>query len=37
MRAQADQQRSADTFHARGLLPKPIRVADAVWTHPDKV
>ncbi|AWN44150.1 sulfonate ABC transporter substrate-binding protein [Methylobacterium durans] len=28
----ADQQRVADTFHALGLLPKPLRVADAVWT-----
>ncbi|MDR7036592.1 sulfonate transport system substrate-binding protein [Methylobacterium sp. BE186] len=28
----ADQQRVADAFHALGLLPKPLRVADAVWT-----
>ena len=28
----ADQQRVADAFHHLGLLPKPIRVADAVWT-----
>ena len=33
----ADQQRIADTFHGLGLLPKPIRVADAVWPRPDKV
>ncbi|MDP4020995.1 sulfonate ABC transporter substrate-binding protein [Methylobacterium sp. NEAU 140] len=32
----ADQQRIADTFHGLGLIPKPLRVADAVWTHPDK-
>lgn len=32
----ADQQRVADTFHGLGLLPKPIRVADAVWTHPGR-
>lgn len=25
------QQTIADTFHALGLLPKPIRVADAIW------
>lgn len=33
----ADQQRVADAFHGLGLLPKPIRVADAVWPRPDKV
>jgi len=27
----ADQQRVADTFSRLGLIPKPIRVADAVW------
>ena len=27
----ADQQRVADTFSKLGLIPKPIRVADAVW------
>ncbi|WP_267426403.1 sulfonate ABC transporter substrate-binding protein [Methylobacterium sp. GC_Met_2] len=30
----ADQQKVADAFHDLGLLPKPIRVADAVWTPP---
>ncbi|TXM89668.1 sulfonate ABC transporter substrate-binding protein, partial [Methylobacterium sp. WL103] len=32
----ADQQAVADAFHALGLLPKAIRVADAVWTHPER-
>ncbi|MCJ2123856.1 sulfonate ABC transporter substrate-binding protein [Methylobacterium sp. J-077] len=32
----ADQQRVADAFHDLGLLPKPIRVADAVWTQPER-
>lgn len=32
----ADQQRVADAFHGLGLLPKPIRVADAVWTQPER-
>jgi sulfonate transport system substrate-binding protein len=32
----ADQQKVADAFLALGLLPKPIRVADAVWTPPRK-
>ena len=27
----ADQQRLADTFHALGLLPRAVRVADVVW------
>ena len=27
----ADQQRVADAFSKLGLIPKPIRVADAVW------
>ena len=31
-----DQQKVADAFHALGLLPKPIRVADAVWNAPKK-
>lgn len=26
----AEQQKIADTFHAQGLIPKPIRVADAL-------
>ncbi len=30
----ADQQKVADAFHGLGLLPKPIRVADAVWSQP---
>jgi sulfonate transport system substrate-binding protein len=32
----ADQQKVADAFHGLGLLPKPIRVADAVWTPPGR-
>lgn len=32
----ADQQTVADAFHSLGLLPKPIRVADAVWTPPER-
>ncbi|MDP4005683.1 sulfonate ABC transporter substrate-binding protein [Methylobacterium sp. NEAU K] len=32
----ADQQRVADAFHGLGLLPKPIRVADAVWIQPER-
>lgn len=28
------QQATADTFHRLGLIPRPIRVADAVWTPP---
>lgn len=28
----ADQQRIADRFHGLGLIAKPIRIADAVWT-----
>lgn len=34
--AVADQQKVADAFHGLGLLPKPIRVADAVWTQPER-
>lgn len=30
----AEQQRVADRFHALGLIPKPIRVQDIVWTPP---
>ena len=30
----AQQQAVADRFHALNLIPKPIRVADAVWTPP---
>jgi len=30
----AEQQAIADRFHAVGLIPKPIRVADAVWAAP---
>ncbi|GJD28985.1 Putative aliphatic sulfonates-binding protein [Methylobacterium adhaesivum] len=29
----AEQQAIADRFHAAGLIPKPIRVADAVWAE----
>lgn len=28
-----DQQATADAFHRLGLIPKPIRVADIVWTE----
>lgn len=27
----ADQQRVADTFHREGLIPRSVKVADAVW------
>ena len=27
----AEQQQIADTFHALGLLPKPLSVKDVVW------
>ncbi|KQT19542.1 ABC transporter substrate-binding protein [Methylobacterium sp. Leaf399] len=30
----ADQQRVADRFHGLGLIARPVRVADAVWTPP---
>ncbi|MHB2207893.1 aliphatic sulfonate ABC transporter substrate-binding protein [Methylobacterium sp. CM6257] len=33
-RVAAEQQRVADRFHALKLIPKPIRIADAVWTAP---
>ena len=33
-RVTAEQQAIADRFHALKLIPKPIRVADAVWTAP---
>lgn len=33
-RVAAEQQAIADRFHALKLIPKPIRVADAVWTAP---
>jgi sulfonate transport system substrate-binding protein len=29
--AVADQQKVADAFYKRGLIPKPVRVADIVW------
>jgi sulfonate transport system substrate-binding protein len=32
----ADQQGVADAFQRLGLLPRPIRVADAVWTQPER-
>ncbi len=32
----ADQQTVADAFHGLGLLPRPVRVADAVWTRPER-
>ncbi len=34
--AQADQQRVADAFHKLGLIPKPVRVTDIVWSAPSK-
>jgi len=33
-RVVAEQQRVADRFHALKLIPKPIRIADAVWAAP---
>ncbi|MGU3452119.1 aliphatic sulfonate ABC transporter substrate-binding protein [Methylobacterium fujisawaense] len=33
-RVAAEQQRIADRFHVLKLIPKPIRIADAVWTAP---
>lgn len=33
--ALADQQATADAFHRLGLIPKPIRIADIVWTAPN--
>ncbi|MGT2481656.1 aliphatic sulfonate ABC transporter substrate-binding protein [Methylobacterium oryzae CBMB20] len=33
-RVAAEQQRVADRFHALKLIPKPIHIADAVWTPP---
>ncbi|MCJ2135631.1 aliphatic sulfonate ABC transporter substrate-binding protein [Methylobacterium sp. J-026] len=33
-RVAAAQQRVADRFHALKLIPKPVRIADAVWTPP---
>ncbi|SDN69485.1 NitT/TauT family transport system substrate-binding protein/sulfonate transport system substrate-binding protein [Methylobacterium phyllostachyos] len=30
----AAQQQVADRFHALKLIPKPVRIADAVWTAP---
>lgn len=35
-RVTAAQQTIADRFHALKLIPRPIRVADAVWTAPDR-
>ncbi len=35
-RVTAAQQAIADRFHALKLIPRPIRVADAVWTAPDR-
>ena len=32
----AEQQRIADRFHALKLIPRPIRVADIVWTPPGR-
>ncbi|KAB1072964.1 aliphatic sulfonate ABC transporter substrate-binding protein [Methylobacterium planeticum] len=33
----AEQQRIADRFHELGVIPRPIRVADIVWTPPSGV
>jgi sulfonate transport system substrate-binding protein len=30
----AGQQVIADRFHRLGLIPRPIRIRDAVWTPP---
>ena len=35
-RLTAEQQAIADRFHALKLIPKPIRVADAVWAPPER-
>jgi NitT/TauT family transport system substrate-binding protein/sulfonate transport system substrate-binding protein len=35
-RVAAEQQRIADRFHSLKLIPKPIRIADAVWTQPGR-
>lgn len=35
-RTVAEQQGVADAFHGLGLLPRPVRVADAAWAHPDR-
>lgn len=32
----AQQQAIADRFHALKLIPKPIRISDAVWTAPPR-
>ncbi|WP_336489805.1 aliphatic sulfonate ABC transporter substrate-binding protein [Methylobacterium nigriterrae] len=32
----AEQQRIADRFHALGLIPKPIRIAEALWSAPNR-
>jgi sulfonate transport system substrate-binding protein len=31
----AEQQRIADRFHAIGVIPRPVRVSDIVWTPPE--
>ena len=28
----AEQQRIADRFHAIGVIPRPVRVSEIVWT-----
>ena len=35
-RVTAAQQAIADRFHTLKLIPRPIRVADAVWAAPDR-
>ncbi|MEN3212709.1 aliphatic sulfonate ABC transporter substrate-binding protein [Methylorubrum populi] len=30
-----EQQRIADRFHAIGVIPRPVRVSDIVWTPPE--
>lgn len=35
-RVVAEQQAIADRFHALKLIPRPIRVSEAVWTAPDR-
>jgi len=32
--ARQDQQKVADAFLKLGLIPKPVQVADIVWTAP---
>jgi sulfonate transport system substrate-binding protein len=33
----AAQQKIADTFYQLKLIPKPLRIADVIWTPPAAV